>query len=73
MLKVSEELKERCVKRSLVEVGHFSGNRFNSHSNAMQEGGENHIRPQEFFPALPHPPTSFLFPSTVLRGKWRIY
>jgi hypothetical protein len=37
-------------------------------ANAMQEGGENHIRPQEFFPALPHPPTLFLFPSTVF--KW---
>jgi hypothetical protein len=31
----------------------------------MREGGENHIGPQEFFPALPHPPTPFLFPSTV--------
>ena len=38
----------------------------------MQEGGENHIRPslrQLPQDSLPHPPTPFLFPSTVRPEK----
>jgi hypothetical protein len=46
----------------LVRDGHQTDLSF---ADAMREGGKDPIRPQKVLPALPHPPTHLLFPSTV--------